>query len=368
MSDRDSVASVDERSNLEEEIPLTEEEAASRDAFVASVRELYDAGTPFFTKEMIQLAQDQVDQIAEGSISPEKVDRLGFDGKMHSQCFPPSFFTKIEDEILFPIVGYNSFESLTMLPPNRLGDNLFISVRISGLYRSINELPDISQDDARCAFDKCFDLWEQGEEWADLKERIRPHLSRLPVTIDKIIGFGLGVLTTETRCNVDNEWVKRCSEQHALMLTLAKMFREHTGNSVKCFAQDPAYSNTCKDILGKRGVDIVHGDTGFLLVDENSIVLSFSPNVPVRQVIADLTRPAMMVCNLISKPTRTEWRRCGGVSVSPYTTDPVSPRVMALKEGYIELPINTVVSLGESAVYIRDEKTSKPPQAQGTSS
>ncbi|KIE03590.1 hypothetical protein MAJ_00121, partial [Metarhizium majus ARSEF 297] len=360
MSGHDSAASVDEWSDLDEE------EAGLRDAFVASVRELYDAGTPFFTKEMIELAQDQVDEIAEGSVSTKKVEHLGFDGKMHSQSLSLSFFAKTDDEILVPIVGYKSFESLTMLPPNRVGDNLFVSVRISGSYRSINKPPYISQDDARCAFDQFFDLWEQGKDWADLKERIRPHLSTLPMTIDKIIGFGLGVLTMEASCNDDDGWVKRCSEQHALMLTLAKMLQEHTGNSVKCFAQDPAYSNTCKDILGKRDVDIVHGDTGFLLVDENSIVLSISPNVPVRQVIADLTRPAMMVCNMISKPTRSEWRRRGGVSISPYTTDPVSPRVMAMKEEYIELPINTVESLGDSAVYIRNTKTSKPPKGQST--
>lgn len=216
---------------------------------------------------------------------------------------------------LVPIVGYKSFEALTILPPNRVDDNLFVSVRVSGSLRLINKPPDILQDDARCAFDQYFDLWQQGKDWVDLKGRIRPHLSTLPMTIDKIIGFGLGVLTMEAGCNDDDGWVKRCSEQHALMLTLAKMLQEHTGNSVKCFAQDPAYSNTCKDILGKRDVDIVHGDTGFLLVDENSIVLSFSPNVPVRQVIADLARPAMMVCNMISRSTTREWRRRGGVNI-----------------------------------------------------
>ncbi|KJK81980.1 hypothetical protein H634G_03244 [Metarhizium anisopliae BRIP 53293] len=361
MSGHDSAASVDEWSDLDEE------EARLRDAFVASVRELYDAGTPFFTKEMIQLAQDQVDEIAESSVSTEKVEHLGFDGKMHSQSLPPSyFFSKIDDGILVPIVGYKSFEALTILPPNRVDDNLFVSVRVSGSLRLINKPPDILQDDARCAFDQHFDLWQQGKDWADLKERIRPHLSTLPMTIDKIIGFGLGVLTMEAGCNDDDGWVKRCSEQHALMLTLAKMLQEHTGNSVKCFAQDPAYSNTCKDILGKRDVEIVHGDTGFLLVDENSIMLSFSPTVPVRQVIADLARPAMMVCNMISRSTTREWRRRGGVNISPFTTDPVSPRVMAMKEEYIELPINTVKSLGNSAVYIRNTKTSKLPQGQST--
>lgn len=55
-----------------------------------------------------------------------------------------------------------------------------------------------------------------------------------------------------------------------------------------------------------------------------------------------------------------------GIYDSPFTTDPVSPRVMAMKEEYIELPINTVKSLGNSAVYIRNTKTSKPPQGQST--
>ncbi|KHO01757.1 uncharacterized protein MAM_00758 [Metarhizium album ARSEF 1941] len=331
MSDQDGTAASDEWSD--QETALTEEEVASRDAFVASVRELYEAGTPFFTREMIQLAQDQVDQIANDSATPRRVDRLGFDGKMHPQYVSPSSaFSKVHNEVYLPRVSYKSFESLTMLSPRRQCLDALVSVGIASVCDGVTDESDISQDVVRRAFDECLDLWEQSDEWAGLKERIRPHLSTLPMTIDKIIGFGLGDLSIAVARDVDEEMKKRSSEQHALMLTLAGILEETTGNGVKCHAQDPAYSNICKEILAQRGVDVVHGDRGFLLVDDKSIVLSFSPNVPVRQVIADLTRPAMMVWDIMSKPERSEWRRSRGVWISPHTTDPVSPRVLAMKE------------------------------------
>lgn len=43
------------------------------------------------------------------------------------------------------------------------------------------------------------------------------------------------------------------------------------------------------------GIVPVEDPNGFLEVNENTIVFSQFPNVPIRQIIADIARPAMMI-------------------------------------------------------------------------
>jgi hypothetical protein len=94
MSHPEGAAEVfeDEDDAPYEYIPLTDEEKAARDAFVASVREVYDTGRPLFTKEMIRLARDQMVQ----SPPLDDVHLLGFDGHTYSLPFAPTSLWKID--------------------------------------------------------------------------------------------------------------------------------------------------------------------------------------------------------------------------------------------------------------------------------
>lgn len=71
-------AASDEKISWREQQP-TDEEKAARDAHIAEVQALYDAGIPFFTKEMIRTVQDQISQ----SPIPAIIQVPGFDGKIH---------------------------------------------------------------------------------------------------------------------------------------------------------------------------------------------------------------------------------------------------------------------------------------------
>ncbi|KAI0113007.1 hypothetical protein F4814DRAFT_420304 [Daldinia grandis] len=86
----------------------------------------------------------------------------------------------------------------------------------------------------------------------------------LPTNINKIIGFGLGSIGDQ-------------------------------GNKVAVYLQDPAYTSVCKGVLsGTYGFRIINGfgARGFTMVDENTIVMSHHPNYPLREIIADIARPA----------------------------------------------------------------------------
>jgi hypothetical protein len=64
---------------------------------------------------------------------------------------------------------------------------------------------------------------------------------------------------------------------------------------IQCYAQDPAYSKEDKAALESHGVIVLRDPEAWLEADESSAILAFSPDVPVRQVISDLTQPAMMI-------------------------------------------------------------------------
>ena len=125
-------------------------------------------------------------------------------------------------------------------------------------------------------------------------------------TVKKILCFGLGDF-----CRSAPEWLKKqndswdetsevknvmgCMIQHSMALTIAQLCR---GNeTVSLLAQDPDYTKVAEEILTKKGFRIVgpHGAGKFAEIDEESIVISPFAAAPVKQIIADLARPVLMI-------------------------------------------------------------------------
>lgn len=210
---------------------------------------------------------------------------------------------------LHPVLIFEPVESLTTSAPHRLIEQQFTSVRVGGQSRTCEDAKsETCLTESEAGFEANFEQWEQSDTCKQLEQSILPHLLRLS-GIDKIIGFGLGYITgREYTGDVDSRKDGPCT-QHALMITLARYLEREAGCVIKCYAQDPAYSDTCKAVLGARGVEILEPENGFLLVDEKTVVLSFSPNIPVRQVVADLARPAIMIWDRILVPEQRPWAR-----------------------------------------------------------
>ncbi|KAK0720951.1 hypothetical protein B0H67DRAFT_644143 [Lasiosphaeris hirsuta] len=96
-----------------------------------------------------------------------------------------------------------------------------------------------------------------------------------PPNINKIIAFGCGTL-----------------EHKDKRIRLAQ--RSNSG-VISCWAQNPAYPRADKEILEGFGYKLVQDPVGFIKVDEHSVVVSIRPDVPVRQIVADIAEPAVMV-------------------------------------------------------------------------
>jgi hypothetical protein len=124
--------------------------------------------------------------------------------------------------------------------------------------------------------------------------------------VKKVLCFGLGDF-----CRSAPEWLKKqhdswdensevknvmgCMIQHSMALTIAQLCR---GNeTLPLLAQDPEYTEVAEDILTKKGFKIVgtHGAGGFAEIDEDSIIISPFAAAPVKQIIADLARPVLII-------------------------------------------------------------------------
>lgn len=106
--------------------------------------------------------------------------------------------------------------------------------------------------------------------------------------VDKVNAFALCSMTFDS----EPRW--RSVYQHVFMLSLRKLLSPD-GEELKCYAQDPIYTDHDKEALEAYGVVVPSDPRGFLEIDDRSVVLSIGPNVPVKEIVADIGRPAIII-------------------------------------------------------------------------
>lgn len=132
--------------------------------------------------------------------------------------------------------------------------------------------------------------WETTKTCEILKSTLK--LSQPSFQVSKIVGFACGTLDHE-----------RTLFQHAMLLTLRDLFSKDEETSevtaIPCYAQDPIYDETERSVLEKAGITVLEDPEGFLQVDESTVVVSIAPNISVRQIIADIARPALLIWDVV---------------------------------------------------------------------
>jgi hypothetical protein len=134
--------------------------------------------------------------------------------------------------------------------------------------------------------------------------------------VTRVVCFGLGNMTSkpvdwwriqnDSRPKDEREsessMVEAALIHHAIALTMVDVIRscgEGSDMHARLLTQDPGYSVETKDMLQKIGFEVIgeYGAEGFAELDENSIVFSAFTQAPVKQIIADIARPAVIICN-----------------------------------------------------------------------
>jgi len=132
--------------------------------------------------------------------------------------------------------------------------------------------------------------WDASEPCKQLRSTLAS--TKTPFEISKIVGFACASIVYSHQ----ELWVHRSAFQHALILTLRDVFGQ-TGNPgrIICYAQDPAYTEIDKSVLEGSGITVLDDPKAFLEVDDSTVVISCGANVPVKQIISDIARPAIMI-------------------------------------------------------------------------
>lgn len=134
---------------------------------------------------------------------------------------------------------------------------------------------------------------------SELFAQIRSALTStaIPPGIRKIMALACSTTT------MPGDGSSRSMAQHALALLLADFLgsgcasggRSIGDGGIQCYAQDPVYTPVDEQVLREAGFTVVDDPRAFLEVDEASVVIAISADIPVRQIIADIARPAIMI-------------------------------------------------------------------------
>ena len=141
-----------------------------------------------------------------------------------------------------------------------------------------------------------YNLWNVfetvGGEWMT-SSHFRAAVAQLesvkpPCPIQRIVEFGGGSLFRGHASIL----------QHVLLSQLQDIFSAANpigSPPVRCYAQDPDYTSQDEKVLNKTSIEILDDPRGFLEVGESSVVVGISVNIPLRDIIKDIARPAVII-------------------------------------------------------------------------
>ncbi|KAL3462077.1 hypothetical protein BJX64DRAFT_259570 [Aspergillus heterothallicus] len=331
---------------------------------------LYASGKPLFPRRLLADLNAQIDQ------GNEEVHINDLDDVSHTYSLKVPAWCSDFARTTYRI-GYSSIQNLTCVHPSFPEISLRDTSSITICYTSCAEYPKAPLAETQRAFEISRRKWEESETCAALRVHLAHLAKRMVKPVRKIVAFGLGTMTGLE----DDYHFARAHAQHAAVRTMAEVLGSSTSSmvpkwratngtlssttssgssSIKCYAQDPAYTDVDEEILRSLDITPLEDPKGFLKIDDETLVFSVSPNVPVKQVVADVCWPAAMIWNTVTpeeaENMRWEKQVRGGEEfwVVPFTTDPDSARVRRMVQEYTSVPLkDSNEYFGDLTVYVR---------------
>jgi hypothetical protein len=201
-----------------------------------------------------------------------------------------------------PKIGYRSYQAVTQYDLDNRDSVPHEQHPIEICYTTPPPSSQYNFDEIRREFSSHDAAWKKSKAFRNLEVQLKT--VSVP-GINKIVGFGLGGM----------QWLgdragTRSHTQIAALKTMATTLERTTGREVQCYVQDPAYCDVSKAFLKSIGIVVLDDPKGFLEVDKNTLVFSVCPNVPVKQIVADLRWPAAMIWDTVNSEEgeRRQWR------------------------------------------------------------
>jgi hypothetical protein len=293
----------------------------------SKINEMYYSGVPFFTKETMRDIHQQLlnaktgDKISVLNLDGTKREFTYTVGKVYDDHDDPETtesivyaqsFILVSDQMLTQssTEAYIDYQSIQDYTPTHDGcyNMSFCPMPIGIRHErrnivtkeprgwSMKPLPDLPLEEAEKLFKTSLEEWESSEQCKQFRSIITSANCHEGIT--KIVAFACGRFSSVTPDSRYSRANARSGAQHALIFTLRDILSNMwvgDRKTIKCYAQDPAYTATDKSLLEQAGVTILNDPEAFLEVDESTVVLSVSPSVCVRQIVADIARPAIMI-------------------------------------------------------------------------
>lgn len=400
LDDRSLQAEVDRRNNRE----LTEQGVE----LGQYVRDLYSGGGRLFSKATFDEVEDALAADPRPSIIQirsmndlyrhKHVPKEGPDARMAAmgRFHVPNWSIAASFTIVQALVYQAEEKSLDYdeadesrpwtIKPALDDEDRTLATRAFTLVRVGQRHLDAPLDELRAAWAQTMEQWLRSPIHAQLVSL----LDSLPHTVDatKMVCFGLGSLdgtcdypSLDDKSSDDGLPLRASMTQHCAALTMADIFgrrrrrrldqtaedNDQQHQPLKILAQDPAYSPNQITLLREVGIEVVDGigARGFTHVDEETVVFSCHPDIPVKQIIADIAEPAAMIWDAVvpAERERTRWevREAWGHKVicGPWITDEDSARTRALIKEYDEFdfPYDRE-RFGKLAIYLRKHQQS----------
>ncbi|KAI1506150.1 hypothetical protein F5X99DRAFT_404198 [Biscogniauxia marginata] len=324
-------------------------------AVQARIQALYDEGKPFYSKEIFADVEKQLESIDMAqplpTITYKGVDESQVTQVLRATCpYHPAMMVNVkvrtyQDMINQVAYNWNNAVRAAAMAPitfKTLVDILLADEDEDEDGESDGDSEEKGMDYWEDQFDDIISTWIHGPEFARLILLLRACGDKIN-SVDKIVCFGLGYFTSDENTRRRGS---RCSVQYVAALVVCEFIKIKTGRRVPIFSQEPYADDITIDILEDHGINTYVGSRrfthGYIDVDDNTLVISIFPTVPVRSVIADIARPVIMICAGYFRDGEQQetafWQRCG-FQATPPTFDPALPRVVAmLRNDYLEAP------------------------------
>ena len=130
----------------------------------------------------------------------------------------------------------------------------------------------------------------------------------LPENTGKIVVFGLGRSLAEG--NIEARITTKLVESFqniivCLVRGVLEARRRQLGgrhnSEIPCFVQNDAYQDVDARFHPVRDIRLLDDPLGFLEVDETTVVVAINPYLPVRQIITDIARPAVLIVSKLEE-------------------------------------------------------------------
>ncbi|CAH0053823.1 unnamed protein product [Clonostachys solani] len=264
------------------------------------VADLYHSGTAFWSKADLEDIERQLEQ----SFHLEVFTLRDLEGKQ-IQIKNPVF--QVERPIWRPYVRYQDYWPLVLYEPET-PEELHKCSYIIGWRNTAGDGFQHKIENWHELFEIRSQLWNTSITCKSLKMELSKLLFESQYLrtrkITKVICFGLGDWVGGPHMEIYKS--KREISfaqiafgpitQHVMAFTIAEEIRRYNPG-VRLIAQDPAYRDCAVNFLQERGFEVKgqFGAGAFVDVDDESLVISASASAPIRQIVADIAKPAMFI-------------------------------------------------------------------------